>query len=121
MMQVSEKCRRGVALPLTVNAEEEFRSGDITDNSRFELIELNNDEMYYKLLGLFNEINEECRTLLDDYETELVEVNKLEKVMAVVGKFNGLKQEPDMFEFIEKFKTLLRKAVCIEMPLIFIL
>jgi hypothetical protein len=68
-MQNSALFRRGVVLPLNEEAEEGLRYNDVNESTQAEYLEISRD-LFSNLweIGLFDEINRRCGSLIDDYE-----------------------------------------------------
>jgi hypothetical protein len=124
-MQNAELYRRGIVLPLDEDAEECLRANDVDTTTNVRVLAIPSEEMVDSLwrLGLFREINSRCATLLDDYEEEVVEASS---VGAILGAVDSVARhvdarEPEMLEFLEGIRDLVRKACALSRPLLFVL
>lgn len=109
-MQISEKCRRGIVLPLSRSTEKEVRNYSVSERSKVEVLGLKDDHFFFKIFELFREINNSCSTMIDDYENELVEPEKIPKILTVIDVFLVNNQECEINDFLEELIALLNKA-----------
>lgn len=124
-MQNAELYRRGIVLPLDQDAEDCLRANDVNETTNVELLEISGSEVFDTLwhLGLFREINNKCRTLLDDYEEDMVECDALQHVVETVDFVaqGPLIQQPDTSAFLGDLRDLASRAIILHRPILFVL
>ena len=93
-MQNAERYRRGIVLPLDAAAEESLRRNDVRSDTNAAYLSIEShlfDELWR--LGLFQEINARCGSLLDDYEEAFLESDVMSELTfalaCVEGKANA--------------------------------
>ena len=124
-MQNAELYRRGIVLPLDDDAEKRLRANDVTQNTSIWLQEIPSQQLFETLcqLGLFQNINKRCSTLINDYEEEMVETSLVKEILAAVESvaLDAEAQQPDIVEFLGSFRALVQEACRVSRPLLFVL
>ena len=123
-MQSAELYRRGIVFPLDDDAERSLRVDNVNTSTRVQVLAVP-DELFESLwtLGLFQEINARCGTLIDEFEEEMINASSFESLLAVVdsiaGKINP--QESELHEFLTKLQVLIRRASSSSRSILFVL
>jgi hypothetical protein len=124
-MQNAELYRRGIVLPLDCDAEVSLRSNNVSETTNVRLLKIIGAEGFEALwrLGLFQEINARCATLLDDYEEEMIDPASVEVLLTIVDSISraAVAQHPDVVEFLEGLRDLAQQASTLSRPLLFVL
>jgi hypothetical protein len=123
-MQNAERYRRGIVLPLDAAAEECLRRNNVHSdtNARYLRIDGNLFEELWRL-GLFQEINARCGSLLDDYEEAIIEpdvMGDLTDALTCMEAKEDAKQ-PSVFEHLRGLRAMANEARDLSLPLLFIL
>ena len=124
-MQNSELYRRGIVLPLDMDAEDRLRANDVSATTEVRILEIPCEGLFESLwrLGLFQEINARCETMIDDYEEEIIEASSSESVIAAIDSIvrNSDALQPDVVKFFQGLRTLAQEAYVLSRPLLFVL
>ncbi|MCG8417152.1 MAG: hypothetical protein MJE77_04310 [Proteobacteria bacterium] len=88
-MQISEKFRRGVVMPLDETSAKALEAEDVNDATRVRFIEIASQDEFELLwqTGVFAAINEQTGSLIDDYEEEVIPAEMVSRVHAVALSF----------------------------------
>jgi hypothetical protein len=123
-MQPSELFRRGIVVPLDEEAEKGLREYQVQDDINVHLLKIPDQELFESLwrIGLFRAINQRCGTLVDDYEEELVEPGSLPGILVAIDAVSdrGV-TDATVLEFLAKLRALVREAVAMSRPVLFVL
>lgn len=123
-MQLSERWRRGVVVPLDDKALKAIRDFYVPTLASVIVAELRSDQDFYKLwrLGLFEDINETTGAYVDDYEEREVPADQVSRLLAVVQKFRRRVDLPQYLQpFLHDLEEVCRTAERVSMPVWFIL
>ena len=124
MTYLTEKYRQGIILPLDDEAEKLVRSYQFDSNSMIEAIILDEKNGIFSKIwysGLFQKINSEIDTLIDEYEEEIIEYEKLNSVIKILRKYKSLNNRLDDFDmFIDDLIRLVEKAIQLKRPICFV-
>ena len=78
--------KRYLTVPKNKNGENEYDSG-IESSSNLKVFELPESEFETLMhSGIFRDVNIECGTLIDDYESEIITKDKVGKCLNIIGK-----------------------------------
>ncbi len=93
-----------ISVPLNKLGINEYDHGEDTDNIKsFELDK--NEYINICMTGVFDEINNKCNLLIDDYESEIIYGNNL-KIALKIAKNNDCKILINALELAIKCNTL---------------
>jgi hypothetical protein len=122
-MQVSEIYRRGIVLPLVDAAEEDLRYNDIEPTTAVRCLKITTDQLFANLWnsGVFEQINNLCGSLINDYEQDFVESSQLKKLRNVVEEAIGGASNRELKDFLISLRELANSAILINRPLLFVL
>ena len=109
-MQNSELYRRGFVVPLNKEAEHALVNEDVDNNTAVKFYELPDLEVFEGLWekGLFETINAQLGTMIDDYEEERIESTKVRSLKKIVKEFKKLKN----LSVAEKAAVLALEELC---------
>lgn len=84
-MQISERFRRGVVVPLDHAAVEAFEADHTTEATRVHFIKIADQAEFEALwkTGLFGEINASTGSMIDDYEEAAISVDMIPRLRVV--------------------------------------
>ena len=88
-MQLAERFRRGIVVPLDVTACGQLLQGKVDENTSVQSINLDNDDTFYELWewGFFKAINQACETHIGEYEDNCLPGHNLAAFQAVIQAF----------------------------------
>ncbi|WP_129600457.1 hypothetical protein [Anaerophilus nitritogenes] len=92
---------RYISIPLNADGEEEYNNG-IEDTENIKTLNLSDEEfnfLYSK--GVFDDINNQCELLIDDYESEIIDNSKIQTCKEILSSFG---------DETETFKEAIRLA-----------
>jgi hypothetical protein len=124
-MQNSELFRRGVVLPLDLEAEKLLRVNEVSEEMAVRYVEIP-DQSFFEILwnlGLFQAINARSGSLLDDYEEAFIEASAVNFVLDSIDEVKT-KEEAQHIEVRSFLNELSRLAVAsqeLKRPLLFVL
>lgn len=74
-MQLSERYRRAVLMPLDDTTESQMRCGDVATSTCVKALSIDGDPFFYAIgeTGVFAALNSACGTAIADYEEEIIE------------------------------------------------
>lgn len=79
---------RYISIPLNAVGEEEYNNG-IEDTNNIKTFNLPDEEfnfLYTK--GIFDDINNQCELLIDDYESETIDNSKISTCKEIISLFD---------------------------------
>jgi len=123
-MQLSELYRRGIVVPLDQESEERIRAYDVDANSNVRHLKIPSDNLFLSLwrIGLFDEINRRCGTLVDDYEEEIIDAQLVGMILdAVDAKLAAACGDANSVQFLHDLRELVREALSLSRPVLFVL
>ena len=123
-MQNSELFRRGIVVPLDKKAHMALLSNNVDEATNIEFFEFPNDEVFERLWakGLFENINTELGSMINDYELEIVESPKVVVLRGIVERFrNESPLDADEECVITALEKLSAIAIKIASPVFFVL
>lgn len=123
-MQPSELYRRAIVVPLDQKTEECLRAYDVTEDANVHLVKIPDDELFILLwqLGLFEEINRRCGSLIDDYEEEMVNATEIHKVLDAIDVIaSAALPDTRVRGFLRELQTLAHEALRLSRPMLFVL
>ncbi|MEQ9424573.1 MAG: hypothetical protein RJQ09_09160 [Cyclobacteriaceae bacterium] len=99
-MQNSELYRRGIVVPLTEASQMALKNNVVERGLEVEFCELPSEEIFLGLWdkGLFETINAQLGSMLDDYEEEIIENKKVPMLRTILKKF----EKSSEIDFIER-------------------
>lgn len=123
-MQNAKLFRRGIVLPLNLQAEEILRLNDIDEGILVEFVPITNtlfDSLWD--LGFFQDVNARVGCLIDDYEEEFVLSSDLESISDAVlsTRTRHPKRTREVEDFLERVSWLAKKGIALKLPLLFVL
>ena len=121
-MQNSELYRRGVVVPLDEKAEQSLRVNDVDESANVRYLSVD-DRMFEMLreVGLFQEINSRCDSLLDDYEEEWIEATRVTEILVAIDSIaDKAAQQPMIVAFLEEIRLLVKEAATLSRPVLFV-
>ena len=123
-MQLSERFRRGVVVPLDDDAAVELEGLEVTESTLVHFVEIADQAAFEELwnTGIFDAVNEATGSMLDDYEEEEVPAAMVPRVRELaqsyaaqgVGGGNGVR-------FFEALADACRIAEQDRRPIYFVL
>lgn len=124
-MQNSELYRRGIVIPLDVEAELSLRNNDVTECTNVRVLQIPDDGIFEKLwrIGLFQEINSRCSTLLDDYEEGWIEAKLAQGIVVAIETVVQTQAPlpPAASTFLVDAHRVITEAVAQSRPVLFVL
>jgi hypothetical protein len=124
-MQNSELYRRGIVIPLDVEAELSLRNNDITECTNVCVLQIPDDGVFEELwsIGLFREINSRCSALLDDYEEDWIEAELAQGIVAAIETVVQTQTPlpPAVSRFLVDARRVIVEAVAQSRPVLFVL
>lgn len=95
-MQNSEIYRRGFVVPLNEDAEQALIANDVTYNTAVDFYEFPNNGVFESVweTGLFDEINAQLGTMLDDYEEDVIVNDQILILREVASSFKKIREGP---------------------------
>ena len=107
-MLISEVfCMRYIRVPKDTAAEIAYDHGEQTAEQVVELKISENDFLRLWELGIFNDINNACDSLIDDYEDEVLKGIQLPKTVEVLDRY--LSDSDD--RIIQRIKEMVLQAI----------
>ncbi len=97
-----------------------FNVSSDTDTSYLEI----DSQAEFKLLwqsNLFQDINQECLSLISDYEEEVLPPEQLEKVLEIISRHRADNKAAELDEFLEQLERLVGRASSLGFPVYFVL
>lgn len=124
-MQNSEIFRRGVVLPLNLEAEERLRINDAMETTPVRYLEIE-DQVAFDLLwktGIFQQINGQTKALIDDYEEGFVEACEMSDVLDAIRRTRDANKAGHIVvvRFLDSLSSLASEAAVSGRPLLFVL
>ena len=88
-MQNSEIYRRGFVVPLSEDADTAIRNNDVEEDTPVDFYEIPDGEVFESLWGkgLFEKINSELGTMIDDYEETEIEFTQIPRISKTITEF----------------------------------
>ncbi|MCA9294270.1 MAG: hypothetical protein KDA20_10690 [Phycisphaerales bacterium] len=121
-MQNSELYRRSVVLPLDAHAEESLRVNDVDHSTHVQVLDVPDDVLSDMFeMGLFEAINANCETFIDEYEDEWLDAAAMGGVLHAIDSVAGLARRPSTKTFLANLRTLVVEASEQSRPLLFVL
>jgi hypothetical protein len=124
-MQNSELFRRGIVVPLDRDAENSLRVNDVSRSTRVRYLGIANDQLFETLwkVGLFQAINAQCRSTLDDYEEGLIEPSSASGILTALELVASkpAAQQPEVARFLADARGLVNEAAMSLRPILFVL
>jgi hypothetical protein len=116
--------RRGVVMPLDDKTESALRVNKVSDNDSLQYLPIASDCLFEELwsIGLFHAINQECESLLDDYEECMIEESHVFGIAKAIGQVaNDCRHSQDAQLFLKRLQDLVSTATTMRRPLLFVL
>lgn len=122
-MQNSQCFRRGVVLPLTAEALDGLRKDDITAEADVSVVRIHGQDAFDAIWrsGIFQAINAETGSIIDDYEEWELASEHLGSVEKRTSSFIGNKKNNGVGVFLIELLALVQQGRRLNMPLFFIL
>jgi len=117
-MHVTQLYRRGIVLPRTPEALDAIRSNDVSEQTQVSLFMFQSHGDFYGGWRVFEEINAQCGTIIDDYEETEVAPEDIKKMMVILARL-GRGASPEDARFYTAFTELCGQALQLGMPLFF--
>ena len=123
-VQLSERFRRGVVVPLDDEADKIMEAGEVNEDSRVHFVGITRDGEFESLweTSLFATVNEATGCMVDDYEDEVIPAEMVSRVRTIaesyVKKGAGWKVE---LPFFMAFKEACEIAERERRPIYFVL
>jgi len=124
-MQNSELFRRGVVLPLDLDAEKLLRLNSADEATRVRYLEIENQQEFEVLWksGVFQRINAIAESFLDDYEEDFLDVKNMSSILTAIedtqitNKVSSVEEE----RFMIALSSMASEAASLGRPLLFVL
>jgi hypothetical protein len=86
-MQISEKYRRGIVVPLDANSARAMADENVDESIRVHFVEIPNQDDFDTIwkTGIFEAINEKIGSMLDDYEEESISAEMIPSLREIVS------------------------------------
>jgi hypothetical protein len=124
-MQNAELFRRGVVLPLNLEAESGLRTNDIDENAAVRYLEIPDQSAFEALWasGLFQAINAKAGSLIDDYEEEFIETAAIDHVLQAVNEVRSSAKmlNAETQSFLAQLSDLVQESEQLKLPILFVL
>lgn len=120
-MQASMLYRRGVVLPLDDDAERALSENDVDSTTNVMFVKIPTEGLFTMLwhLRIFEQINERCGLMIDDYEEEWVPAQAAKDVLAIANSISS--STPEIKQFLEQLRVAATTADETSRPLLFVL
>jgi len=91
-MQISERFRRGVVVPLDETSVRSMADGVVDESTRVHFVEISTQAEFESIwrAGIFDEINKQLGTIMHDYEEEIVPVEMTPRLRAIVKSYSKM-------------------------------
>lgn len=122
-MQLSEKFRRGIVVPLSDHSAEQLSRWAVDKFVMVEFLSIVDQSLFDQIweAGIFQAINSACSTLIDDYEEEDLQPDLLERAIAALSATQRKVKEPAVKLFVDGLIAICRSAQEKHRPVYFIL
>ncbi len=104
-------------------ADTELATWHISTPVRVEYLAFTSDEMFGRVWdsGLFQAINDECDSLIDDYEEEELKPEQVKRILPVLDSVLRKTSDSVVVAFVEELRAMAEEAVRKEFCLYFVL
>ena len=116
-MQIERLFRQGIVMPLSDEAETALLTGDVNEQTRVEFLKISG-EIFLQLWfhGVLRAMSDQSGVSLDEYETGIIEADRVPELQRAIAKPANVSPA-----FMAALSSLIRKAISLHRPLIFVL
>ncbi len=123
MKQLPELWRRGIIIPLTSAKAKEMAQLFVSSESDAEYLPIQGDDFFYRIwkTNLFQDLNQRCNLLIDDFQEEALPPESLGDTLCVINEHKSRTSDLKLSDLLTSLEDLVRRAVKLEVPVYFVL